>query len=262
MPLPGNVGSGEIVGNFSEDNIAGVDITKWEVDLVPSARQFIDATSTPPSVAFLKPVYTGRLDADGNLFAKEPGPGDSYLPFMVPASNDPDLNPIDFTFKVTYRFPGLGSNPKSFHIAVPEGDTIDLVTVTPVEPSNGTPVGGGGGGGGLPAGGAAGQILIKVSAVDGAATWQTLDSSKIVGFDESVDDRVAALLAAGPNVTLSYNDVTNQIVVSAEPGGVQSDPTGIPGASSFTNMVRISETDYQALPIPRPADVLFVRFAG
>lgn len=38
-------------------------------------------------------------------------------------------------------------------------------------------------------------------------------------FNEAVDDRVAALLVAGSNITLSYNDAANTLTISAS-GGV------------------------------------------
>lgn len=44
-------------------------------------------------------------------------------------------------------------------------------------------------------------------------------AATISDFSEAVDDRVAALLVAGTNVTLSYNDATNQLTVSATGGG-------------------------------------------
>lgn len=256
MPLPSNVGTGTVVGNFSEDAIPGVDLTTWKVALFPSVRQFIDATSTPPSVVFLKPFYEGSLDSSGNLS------------MTVPANNDADLNPTDFTYRVVYTFPGLELNPLSFHISVPEGGSVNLPTVNPVQQSNGAllvqgvPAGGAdgqilakdsnanydtvwinpptGSGSGIPAGGTTGQILIKTSSVDGAATWQTLDPSKITGLSEAIDDRVAALLVAGANVTLTYDDAAGTITVAATGGG----GTGLPGGgTSGQALVKTSSVD-------------------
>lgn len=47
----------------------------------------------------------------------------------------------------------------------------------------------------------------------------TQSSTTISDFSEAVDDRVASLLVAGPNVTLNYNDVANTLTVSASGGG-------------------------------------------
>lgn len=46
---------------------------------------------------------------------------------------------------------------------------------------------------------------------------------------EVIDDRVAALLVAGANVTISYNDVANTLTIAATPG-----PTGATGATGAT----------------------------
>jgi hypothetical protein len=47
----------------------------------------------------------------------------------------------------------------------------------------------------------------------------TQASSTISDFAEAVDDRVAALLVAGANVTLSYNDAGNALTIAAAGGG-------------------------------------------
>lgn len=261
MPLPSNVGTGTVVGNYSEDAIPGVDLTTWKVALYPSVRQFIDATATPPSVVFLKPFYEAALDSSGNLS------------MTVPANNDPDLNPTNFTYRVVYTFPGLDLTPIAFHISVPVGGTINLPTVNPVQQSNGAllvqgiPAGGTDGqilakgsntsydtewinaptgtGSGLPAGGTTGQILIKTSSADGAATWQALDTSKITGLSEAIDDRVAALLVAGANISLSYNDATGQLTISASGGGGGGAVTSV---NTQTGAVVLDAADVGALP--------------
>ncbi len=51
----------------------------------------------------------------------------------------------------------------------------------------------------------------------------TKTSGYISDFAESVDDRVAALLVAGSNVTLTYNDVANTLTVASTGGGGISD---------------------------------------
>lgn len=151
MPLPSNVGTGTVTGNFSTD-IEGVDLTTWKVTLKPSQRQFIDATSTPPSIPFLKEKYEANLDADGDLS------------IVVPATNDADLNPLDFTYQVIYTFPGLTT--KAFYIEVPEGGTVNLVTENPVQQSNGALIVQG-----VPTGGTTGQVLAKNSGTSYDTEW-------------------------------------------------------------------------------------------
>jgi len=41
-----------------------------------------------------------------------------------------------------------------------------------------------------------------------------------ISFDESVDDRVSALLVAGTNITITYNDAANTLTIAASGGGL------------------------------------------
>ncbi len=46
------------------------------------------------------------------------------------------------------------------------------------------------------------------------------DVRTLISFDESVDDRVSALLAAGTNITITYNDVANTLTIASTAGGL------------------------------------------
>ena len=275
MPLPSNVGTGTVTGNFSTD-IEGVDLTTWRVTLKPSQRQFIDATSTPPSIPFLKEAYIGRLDEDGNLHALELGEGGADLPFEVPATNDADLNPLDFTYQVVYTFPGLTT--KAFYIEVPEGGTVNLVTENPVQQSNGAlivqgipaggadgyilakdsnadydtvwipaPTGGGGGGGawGSITGTLSAQTDLQTALNGKSATGHTHAAANVTDFSEAVDDRVNALLVEGANVTLTYNDVANTLTVAASGGGGGG---AVDSVNGETGIVVLDAADVGARP--------------
>lgn len=70
---------------------------------------------------------------------------------------------------------------------------------------------------------------------DMATDFNALDSdfdALLAGFSESVDDRVAALLAAGANITLTYDDVTGTLTIAAAGGGA---PGGSSGQVQFNN---------------------------
>lgn len=57
------------------------------------------------------------------------------------------------------------------------------------------------------------------TALDGkAASVHTHVASDVTDFSEAVDDRVAALLVAGTNITLTYSDVANTLTVDATGG--------------------------------------------
>lgn len=62
---------------------------------------------------------------------------------------------------------------------------------------------------------------------DRATHTGTQAAATISDFNEAVDDRVGALLVAGTNVTLTYNDGANTLTVDAA--------SGTPGADSITN---------------------------
>ena len=58
------------------------------------------------------------------------------------------------------------------------------------------------------------------AALDGkSATGHTHTASGITDFAEAVDDRVATLLTAGSNITLTYNDAAGTLTVAASGGG-------------------------------------------
>ena len=46
------------------------------------------------------------------------------------------------------------------------------------------------------------------------------DVRTLIAFDESVDDRVSALLAAGTNITITYNDASNTLTIASTAGGL------------------------------------------
>lgn len=52
-----------------------------------------------------------------------------------------------------------------------------------------------------------------------AASTHTHTASEVTDFSEAVDDRVSALLTAGSNITLTYNDVANTLTIDASGGG-------------------------------------------
>jgi len=52
-----------------------------------------------------------------------------------------------------------------------------------------------------------------------AALSHTHTASQITDFAEALDDRVAALLVQGTNITLTYNDVANTLTIAATGGG-------------------------------------------
>ncbi|QIX61866.1 hypothetical protein HER32_12005 [Hymenobacter sp. BT18] len=74
----------------------------------------------------------------------------------------------------------------------------------------------------VPGGGTAGQALLVQP--DGTSrAFQTLTAAQVADFTEAVQDAVAALLGAGSNITLNYNDATNSLTIAASGGGGTTD---------------------------------------
>lgn len=101
----------------------------------------------------------------------------------------------------------------------------------------------GGGGGGAAWGGITGTLSAQTdlqTALNGKAdTSHTHTASAITDFSEAVDDRVAALLVAGANITLTYNDAGNSLTIAASGG------SGLSGLATVTvpnNRLEHSET--------------------
>ncbi len=71
----------------------------------------------------------------------------------------------------------------------------------------------------------------------------TQPASTISDFSESVDDRVAALLVPGTNISLNYNDVANTITINATSGGGGSTNLAVVAAPSSITVTSDTGTD-------------------
>lgn len=49
--------------------------------------------------------------------------------------------------------------------------------------------------------------------------WAAAAAPEAATLNEQIDDRVAALLTAGANITLTYNDAANTLTIAASGGG-------------------------------------------
>ena len=82
-------------------------------------------------------------------------------------------------------------------------------------------------------------------ALDGKAAASHVHlAANISDFDEAVDDRVSALLTAGTNITLSYNDVAGTLTINSTASGGGSTLTVGAGTYSFGDgIISVNELD-------------------
>jgi hypothetical protein len=91
----------------------------------------------------------------------------------------------------------------------------------------------------------------RITAASSAAI--SISSSSISNFNEAVDDRVAALLVAGSNITLTYDDTANTLTVAAPTAYTDEQAQDAIGAMLFnTSDVEFTYTDV----IPRLQAIL------
>ena len=165
MTLPVNVAMATVTGTFmsADDGTPATGAVTFE----PVPCRLVDASA---DVVLIGVPVVATLDAAGHFTVDLVG------------TDDPDLNPVDWTYLVTVRLttPARGWR---FAMAAPAGTTTDLADVVPIETSSGDaitagppgepgpPGDPGPPGEGVPEGGAAGQVLAKASGDDFDTAW-------------------------------------------------------------------------------------------
>lgn len=160
MALPTNVGYGTVAGKFIDSTgspLAG------SVAFTPSPTKFINTGASGGPVTILpKPIVATLTDGQFSI--------------ELVATDDPDLNPSNWTYSVEFKLEGA-TLPR-FDIDVPEGASIDLSEVAPVSPSNGATIDRF-----VPAGGSTGQVLAKRTGTDYDLEWITVEGGSTGGAD-------------------------------------------------------------------------------
>jgi hypothetical protein len=144
MTLPSNVGYGTVVGRFLLGYADGSDTDPYpdgipaqgSIFFTPSPANLKDITATPAPVTILPAKVEATLDSDGYLCGFGTTRG-----IRLVATDDPDLNPVDWTWGVEFRLTDeLGTSVpiSSFSFSLDAGTTIDLAAVAPVPDANGT----------------------------------------------------------------------------------------------------------------------------
>jgi hypothetical protein len=119
------MGTGTVVGRFGTSDEAFVLAGRLTITFTPNVDYVVDRTSTPKMTLMLFDTTCG-VDIDGYLIDDT-----GSRSVTLPATDDTDLDPYDWGYKVTTELAG-GTTPfPVFYIAVPEGTTVDLSTVMP-----------------------------------------------------------------------------------------------------------------------------------
>ena len=142
MSLPANVGFGRVTGRLiraildspidPDTEPDGVPIEGAKVTFTASVGRVVNRTATPPVSIFIDPV-TVVTNSDGILVSPDGTEGVTLV-----ASDDADLDPSGWTYKVTMTAPSISA--LSWSITVPEGSVQDLATAIPVPANPGTAV--------------------------------------------------------------------------------------------------------------------------
>lgn len=170
MALPVNVDKGTVVGKFIDS-----DGGAWvgTVTFTPSYDRLKDVTAGPPVSILPRPVQVSTTNG--------------YIgPVHLVATDDTDLNPIGFTYEVSFKATGGSSAIGKFSISVPKtsydptydavtnfvgSPAVDLTLASPVGSSSGATIIMGPAGVGVPEGGDTGQVLVKASGADADTEW-------------------------------------------------------------------------------------------
>lgn len=151
--IPTNISYGTVVGQY----IAAVGDTtdtgrepdaiplQGYITFTPQVSYVKNITANPNPVTIAKTPVIGVLDSEGYLCNQTIDPDTGFFQRGVPlvATDDPEMNPSNWTWKVAYTFSLDGrpiTSPTSHSISIPSGEVVDLTTVSPVASSTGDAV--------------------------------------------------------------------------------------------------------------------------
>lgn len=154
MALPVNVRYGTVVGQF----IASVGDTESDIDALPDSKPMGGSIVFTPSVPYVKNVsnpdnpitivktsITAILDEEGYICTPTIDPVTlKYIRgIKLVATDDPNLNPVNWTWNVDYRLTDSGkqvAGPARHPISVAMDATVDLTLAAPVASSPGNAI--------------------------------------------------------------------------------------------------------------------------
>lgn len=147
---PANVNYGRVVWQALSDVTDGPDsgtrpdfiAPTGKVTFVASTVVERNATASPNPVSILRDPIVGVLDSEGYLCTPNDAGEPDYRGVDLIATDDPDLNPTDWVYNVSYAVKGKNGRQialQPHQIYVPTDAVVDLTTVGPVD--NATAIG-------------------------------------------------------------------------------------------------------------------------
>jgi len=252
MALPANVNFGTVTGLFIDG--AGAPLV-GSVTFTPSAAKLLDIGAQPPASVFPRPVSVQLVDG---AFSQQ-----------LIATDDPDLNPVGWSWKVSFSLSGV--NAAGFNIEVPADETVDLTLVSPVGASGGQLIIRGPG---VPdTDGVADGWVVTVE--DGVPVWAAPSGGSGGTGADGADGKSAYQLAVDNGFS---GTVTQWLASLVGPKGDQGEqgpkgdqgeqgpkgdqgeqgPQGVPGADAAIAILQITAADYAALETKDPTTLYVV----
>jgi hypothetical protein len=142
--IPDNLSYGTVSGQFivayqdSEDSGSEPNIlpAAGSIFFTASPTAIKNVSASPDPVTIFPASVEAILDEDGYLCGYDDVRGISLI-----ATDDPQGNPVDWTWRVDFRLTESNGTPislESFHFSLPTDSELDLTLLTPVQLANGT----------------------------------------------------------------------------------------------------------------------------
>lgn len=145
MALPTNVNYGTVTGRFLLAYADGIDSdvypdgvpARGSVLFTPSPNYVKNLSALPVPVTILPATIECNLDTEGYLLGS-----DNTRGVRLVATDDPDNNPTEWTWRVDFRLIDQDDVPTRgiprFSFELPSDTTVDLATLSPVQSADGT----------------------------------------------------------------------------------------------------------------------------
>lgn len=254
LPWPEDLGSAELIGDFrwmqgdqeDEDRLPDQSPLEATVTVEPSVKS-VRYDGSQGHIFYVKRITRGVIRNGQVSTLNEDG---SAIPgIIVPATDDANLNPTDFTYLVKISATGFST---SYSIKAPTGSVIDLALATPIPSSGGT------------------ATVVDGTTAQRAEAAAEAAESAVSGIGQTIEDYVAA----NPDLKGLPGDSAYRVAVSEGYSGTEKEwldslhgqdstvpgpPGAVPTASDYLvvgpgrpdvpSTTPFSEAELDALPV-------------